>query len=172
MALFLIKNCLFVNQHLFNTISVLDNLRRRHFTFLRVYLTFCERFCSLSINPFSKCTRKKGCLTRWRGGKELGDLNHRESTTRGALPCTLYSPACVAGVYLIKFLIRNLSYTPCIETSHKVLLLNGSPPPALIKFTPLDHSIYLIFLCLQPPHHLPERDSCTICCMHFSFKRS
>ena len=24
----------------------------------------------------------------------------------------LYSPACVAGVYLVKFLIRNLSYTP------------------------------------------------------------
>ena len=29
----------------------------------------------------------------------------------------MYSPAYVAGVYLIKFLLRNLSYSPCSEPS-------------------------------------------------------
>ena len=141
---------MFVNQHLFNTISVLDNLRRRHFTFLRVYLTFCERFCSLSINPFSKCTRKKGCLTRWRGGKELGDLNHRESTTRGALPCTLYSPACVAGVYLINFLIILLHLTQPYSPSARCYVHNESPPPNLMKFT-IPWPLYKYLLTSHPP---------------------
>ena len=51
----------------------------------------------------------------WRCGAE-------SKYTRGALP--LYSPACVAGVYLIYFLIGNLSYTPCCEPSRTVLLLD------------------------------------------------
>ena len=42
---------------------------------------------------------------------------------RGALPCT-YTPACVAVIYLIYFLIGNLSYTPCSEPSRTVLLLD------------------------------------------------
>ena len=47
------------------------------------------------------------------GGRPGGwppGLYHRESNNRPLL----YSPACVAGVNLIKFVIGNLSYTSCI----------------------------------------------------------
>ena len=45
-----------------------------------------------------------------RPGGWLPGLDHRESNKRPLL----YSPACVAGVNLIKFVIGNLSYTSCI----------------------------------------------------------
>ena len=44
---------------------------------------------------------------------------HRVSILEG--PSAVYTPACVAGVYLIKFLIRNLSYSPCSKPSRAVL---------------------------------------------------
>ena len=50
-------------------------------------------------------------------------------------------------VYLIKFLIGNLSYSPCSEPSRTVLLLDvmytmyARPPLVLIQFSPLGHSI-------------------------------
>ena len=46
--------------------------------------------------------------------------------TRGALGCTMYSPACEAGVYLpvpASFSIRNLSYSPSSKPSRTGLLL-------------------------------------------------
>ena len=47
---------------------------------------------------------------------------HRVSILEG--PSAVYTPACVAGVYLIKFLIRNLSCTPCSKPSRTVRLLD------------------------------------------------
>ena len=45
----------------------------------------------------------------------------------------MYSPAYVAGVYLIKFLLRNLSYSPCSEPSRTQCIpatrLNAIHPP-------------------------------------------
>ena len=70
-----------------------------------------------------------------------------------ALGCTLPPVWLVpTGVYLIKFLIRNLSYSPCSEPSRTVLfpnvtytLHNVRPPPVLTRVTPLYRSI-LLFL--------------------------
>ena len=73
--------------------------------------------------------------------------------TRVALGCTL-PPVWLGptGVYLIKFLIGNLSNSPCNEPSLTVLFLDvtytmytASPPPFLTQVTPLYHSI-LLFL--------------------------
>ena len=41
-----------------------------------------------------------------------GCLSERVSILEGPSPVHLYSPACVAGVYLIRFCIRNLSHIP------------------------------------------------------------
>ena len=52
--------------------------------------------------------------------------SHRESILlRGALDCTV-SPVWLVptGVYLITFLIGNLSYSPCNEPSRTVLILD------------------------------------------------
>ena len=47
---------------------------------------------------------------------------------------SLYNPACAAGVYLIKFLIGNLSYTPAQCTAVQSRLLDVIyTPPMLIK---------------------------------------
>ena len=75
--------------------------------------------------------------------------NHRVSTgiLEGAVHCTVYSvhPDFVAGVYLIYFLIGNLSYIPCSEPSRTVLLLDvmytSDPTTGVNQITPLDRSI-------------------------------
>ena len=57
-------------------------------------------------------------------GKYLHVLFHRQNYTREALACTVYtvqSRLC-GWSYLIKFSIGNLSYSPCSEPSHTVLL--------------------------------------------------
>ena len=61
---------------------------------------------------------------------------------------TAHSRLCGLG-YLVKFLIRNLSYSPCSEPSRTVLLLNVMyivhnvrPPPVSTQFTPLGRPIY------------------------------
>ena len=66
--------------------------------------------------------------------------------TRGALGCTVHSRLC-GWSYLVKFLIRNFSYSFCSEPSPTVLLLdvcnvhNVRPPPVLAQFSPLGRSI-------------------------------
>ena len=60
--------------------------------------------------------------------------------------------------YLIKFSIGNLSYSPCSEPSHTVLLpdvlykMYARHAPVLIQFTPLGRFILLFLQCsmLQP----------------------
>ena len=49
---------------------------------------------------------------------------------------------CLAGVYLINFCIGNLlRVTQLYSPSARCNVHNGSPPPGLIKFTTLGHSI-------------------------------
>ena len=57
---------------------------------------------------------------------EYDVIDMEEVILEGPIPvhCTVYSPACVSGLYLIKFLIGNLSYSPCSEPSRTVLLLD------------------------------------------------
>ena len=51
-------------------------------------------------------------------------------------------PACVGGLYLIKFLFGNLSFSPCSEPSRmyspapRCNVHNALPPPVLIQCTP------------------------------------
>ena len=63
---------------------------------------------------------------------------------------SFYSPTCVTGVYLIKFLIGNLIYPLHLTQPYTVLLLHvmyttdhQSPPPNLMKFITLVRSMNL-----------------------------
>ena len=76
-------------------------------------------------------------------------LNHRVSTDREALPCTLYSLACVAGLYLIKCCKENLSYTvkyplrltQLFSPFARCNVHNECPSPGLIKFSSLGRPV-------------------------------
>ena len=72
----------------------------------------------------------------------------------GPLYCRCYSMTYMpTGVYLIKFLIGNLSYSPCSEPS----LHNVRPPPVLIQFTLLA-TPYNNFSMGERPKRLGRRD--------------
>ena len=73
----------------------------------------------------------------------------RVSTPREALPCTLQSGLCIAGVYLIIFCKGEISHIPLglhltkpYSPSARCNVHSGSPPPGLIKFSTLGHSMY------------------------------
>ena len=63
--------------------------------------------------------------------------NHRVHI-EGPSSVHVYTPTCVAGVYLIYFVIGNQYYTPCSAPSrivHVLDVMDGNPPPKLMKFT-------------------------------------
>ena len=133
--------------------------------------------CAYSIcfkSPTNQNHSKKGCqwdISLQKNivwiGKYLHVLFHRQNYTREALACTVYtvqSRLC-GWSYLIKFSIGNLSYSPCSEPSHTVLLpdvlykMYARHAPVLIQFTPLGRFILLFLQCsmLQPAN---ERRPC------------
>ena len=69
---------------------------------------------------------KKDCMARFATGvNQVNTCRHRESTLRVAHQCTVPPVWLVPkGVYLIIFLIGNLSYIPCSEPSRTVLFLD------------------------------------------------
>ena len=98
-------------------------------------------------------------------GKYLHVLFHRQNYTREALACTVQSRLC-GWSYLIKFSIGNLSYSPCSEPSHTVLLpdvlykMYARHAPVLIQFTPLGASYY--YFSNAPCYNQPMRGDLAI----------
>ena len=104
----------------------------RLFSYFRL-ITFYSRLCKEKDPPLvSGFLGKRGTLLKTKGVAVCSVQN----------TYSLVRTVWLGSVYLLKFLIRNLSYMYPLHLTQPYSHSAAAPPPELMKFTTLDQAIY------------------------------